>query len=277
MIYWFDDKHNFDSITKLTNLNYVNLMIDEAFIKLIEYFDPFDFIKFFNLNNQIKIRIILISKFFNWSWSWSNLIFKPKQLHLMWFCNKYNINFKIFFPYWYNYLSPFIFEYKKKTNKQCIIVQYKNKFNRLGVRSHVHRHGHNGYITFPSILKQYENQYIYEALGEEWSNHSNEYDRLNGPSIISKNQEKWMSNGKLHRIDGPALTTKYEKSWLINGIFHRTNGPARIIILQNKNIIEEWYCVGLLHRINGPARIIKSNDKKILMEQWFIYGSTIIQ
>ena len=87
-----------------------------------------------------------------------------------------------------------------------------------------------------------------EGYREYWTNEKGEYNRANGPAVISvfttpvgtyhddadrSRAEIWYTNGKINREGGPAYTNFYKNGnrsefWYLNGDIHRVDGPAEI-------------------------------------------------
>jgi hypothetical protein len=93
--------------------------------------------------------------------------------------------------------------------------------------------------------------------------------REDGPAVEYVNGDKtWYHDGKIHRSDGPAYEgADGTKTWYSNGQFHRVGGPAHEGAAGNK----AWWIRGKRHRLDGPARILIDENKNILQE-WHIDG-----
>ena len=103
---------------------------------------------------------------------------------------------------------------------------------------------YNTYIIVKDNIKNKEKEKEEEKVKEEKDKEEKDKEKIiinTNCEIIIQNYcgKTWYKNAQIHRIDGPAVITEDEQCWYKDGLKHRIDGPAVI-----NNDEEEWYMEG---------------------------------
>lgn len=104
-----------------------------------------------------------------------------------------------------------------------------------------------------------------DIVSEKWRNKDNQFDRKDGPAVISRD---------------PSTGILFQEDWYRNGTYHRDGGPAciRRDPVNGGVMLASWYDHGKRHRADGPAVIQRdSSTGAIINEEYWKAGVYIIE